>query len=39
MSFETQKASWIALLSAANFEQVIIISHFTNLEQFITKNP
>ena len=28
MSFETYKASQIALLSTANFEQVIIISHF-----------
>ena len=37
MSFETYKASWIASLSKANFEQVIIISHFANFEQFIIK--
>ena len=30
-----KKASWIALLSTANFEQVIIISHFANFEQVI----
>ena len=40
MSFESiftfwdlRKVPWIALLSTANFEQVIIISHFANFEQ------
>ena len=40
MSFESiitflrlKKVPWIALLSTANFEQVIIISHFANFEQ------
>ena len=28
-----KKVPWIALLSTANFEQVIIISHFANFEQ------
>ena len=37
MSFETYKESWIALLSTANFEQVTIISHFTNFEHVIIK--
>ena len=40
MSFESiftflrlKKVPWIALLSTANFEQVIIISHFANFVQ------
>ena len=40
MSFESiftfgdlKKVPWIALLCTANFEQVIIISHFANFEQ------
>ena len=28
-----KKVPWIALLRTANFEQVIIISHFANFEQ------
>ena len=28
-----QKKPWIALLSIANFEEVIIISHFANFEK------
>ena len=28
-----KKAPWIALLSTANFEKVIIINHFANFEQ------
>ena len=37
MSLETYKESCIALLSTANFEQVIIISYFTNFEHVIIK--
>ena len=28
-----KKVPWIAFLSTANFEQVLIISHFANFEQ------
>ena len=41
MSFESiftflrlKKVPWIALLSTANFEQILISSHFANFEQF-----
>ena len=40
MSFESiftflrlKKVPWIALLSTANFEQILISSHFANFEQ------
>ena len=33
--WDLKKVPWIALLSTANFEQVIIISHFANFEQVI----
>ena len=34
--FRLKKAPWIALLSRANFEQVVIFSHFANFEQVIS---
>ena len=36
LSWDLKKVVWIALLSTANFEQVIIISHFANFEQVIS---
>ena len=36
LSWDLKKVPWIALLSTANFEQVITIIHFANFEQVIT---
>ena len=33
--WDLKKVSWIALLSTANFEQVIIINYFANFKQVI----
>ena len=35
LSWDLKKVPWIALLSTANFEQVITIIHFANFKQVI----